>query len=137
MFEIQTIHFIFLFVLVVAGCKNATNGPTASVETLTEARSNFTTKVVKDGDAQGPAEVPNGDLFKLIDYPSSVGPLAAYVTKDPKDELKHPAIVWITGGDNNSIGNVWSPRDRDNDQSVGAFRKAGVVVMFPVATRWE
>ena len=53
------------------------------------------------------------------------------MTPDPGDGLKHPAIVWITGGDNNSIGDVWSPTDRSNDQSASAFRKAGIVMMFP------
>jgi dipeptidyl aminopeptidase/acylaminoacyl peptidase len=57
--------------------------------------------------------------------------LPAYVTTDPGDGKKHPAIVWITGGDNNSIGDVWSLGDRSNDQTASAFRKAGVVMMFP------
>jgi dipeptidyl aminopeptidase/acylaminoacyl peptidase len=57
--------------------------------------------------------------------------LAAYVTPDPRDGQRHPAIVWITGGDNNSIGDVWSPADRSNDQSASAFRKAGIIMMFP------
>ena len=119
-------QFLFLCMLVVAGCHQAQ--PT---ETLTEAKSNFSTKIVKSGDAQGPADVPDGDVFELIDYPSPAGKLSAYVTLDPNDGKKHPAIVWITGGDNNSIGDVWSPMGRDNDQSVSAFRKAGIVMMFP------
>ena len=128
----RNFKFLLLFSLVVAGCNGAQfDEPAVRRETLTEARANHVTKIVKEGPAQGPPEVPNGDLFKLIHYPSPVGQLAAYVTKDPSDGLKQPAIVWITGGDNNSIGNVWSPRERDNDQSVSAFRKAGVVVMFP------
>jgi dipeptidyl aminopeptidase/acylaminoacyl peptidase len=57
--------------------------------------------------------------------------LAAYVTTDPGDAAKHPAIVWITGGDNNSIGDVWTPSERGNDQSASAFRKVGIVMMFP------
>ena len=128
----RNFQFLFLFALTLVGCIGGqTEGPALPKETLLEARNGFATKVVKDGDDVGPAEIPNGDLFNLIHYPSPVGPLAAYVTKDPNDGLKHPAIVWITGGDNNSIANVWSPKDRDNDQSVSAFRKAGVVVMFP------
>ena len=119
-------QFLSLCLLVVAGCHQA-----STESTLTEAKSDFQTKVVKNGDAQGPADVPDGDVFELIDYPSPVGDLAAYVTKDPGDGKKHPAIVWITGGDNNSIGDVWSPMGRDNDQSASAFRKAGMVMMFP------
>ena len=126
---------LFLFVVIFAGCNKAQSNkpavPSKPKETLVQAKSKYTTRIITSGDAAGPPEIPNGDFFELIDYPSPVGPLAAYVTKDPNDGLKHPAIVWITGGDNNSISDVWSPQDRDNDQSVSAFRKAGVVVMFP------
>ena len=38
---------------------------------------------------------------------------------------------WITGGDHATIGDVWSPGRRDNDQSASAFRKAEIVMMFP------
>lgn len=100
-------------------------------QTLLEARSGFVTKVVTRGEDAGAPDTPTGDEFKLIHFESPVGPLAAYLTTDPDDGKKHPAIVWITGGDNNSIGDVWSPSDRDNDQSACAFRKAGIVMMFP------
>lgn len=100
-------------------------------QTLVEARSGFTTKIVESGESVGAPDRPNGRVFELIDYQSPVGPLAAYLTPDPGDGQKHPAIVWITGGDNNSIGDVWSEADRSNDQSASAFRKAGIVMMFP------
>lgn len=60
-----------------------------------------------------------------------MGTLPAYVTPDPKDGKRRPAIVWITGGDCNSIGDVWSPAPAANDQTAAAFRNAGVVMMFP------
>ena len=104
---------------------------TDSPETLVEARKGFVTKVVKFKESYGAPDTPPGDQFKLIRYRAPIGDLAAYVTPDPGDGAKHPAIVWITGGDNNSIGDVWSARERRNDQSVSAFRKAGVVMMFP------
>ena len=104
---------------------------TPAQQSLRDARDGHVTKIVSVGDSHGAPDTPVGDDFKLIRYQSPVGALAAYVTPDPKDGKKHPAIVWITGGDNNSIGDVWSPSDRSNDQSVSAFRKAGVVVMFP------
>jgi len=122
----------------VVGCDAASNSPSSTdtssskpQQTLLEAREGFVTKVVKSGASFGAPDKPTGDEFELIHYQSPVGPLAAYVTTDPGDGMKHPAIVWITGGDNNSIGDVWSPQDRDNDQSASAFRKAGVVMMFP------
>src|SRR2546430_17631493 len=57
--------------------------------------------------------------------------MAAYLSPDPRDGKKHPAIIWITGGDCNSIGDVWSPAPRANDQTASAFWKAGIIMMFP------
>lgn len=87
--------------------------------------------IVRSGEPVGPADSPTGTDFDLIHYQSSVGPLAAYLTPDPGDGLKHPSVVWITGGDCNSIGDVWTPSPRSNDQSASAFRTAGIVMMFP------
>src|SRR5436305_720847 len=61
----------------------------------------------------------------------AIGPTAAYLSPDPRDGKKHPAIIWITGGDCNSIGDVWTPEPRDNDQTAAAYRKAGILMMFP------
>jgi len=135
---------MFPVVMLVVGCDRTAN-PTQSFEPpvssgsasqeesqrLSEARQDFTTRLIRSGESQGVPDDPAGSNFELIRYPSQVGPLAAYVTTDPGDGKRHPAIVWITGGDNNSIGDVWSPVGRDNDQSASPFRKAGVVMMFP------
>ena len=119
-----------------AGCDLQTLvAPVASAiptdQTLVEARTGFKTNVVTSGDFHGPPDQPDGRTFELIKYQSPVGQLSAYLTPDPGDGQKHPAIVWITGGDNNTIGDVWSGYDRTNDQSASAFRKAGIVMMFP------
>lgn len=59
------------------------------------------------------------------------GKLVAYLTPPPRQPGKHPAIIWITGGDNNTIGDVWSPMSADNDQTAAAYRNAGIVTMYP------
>lgn len=105
--------------------------PSPSEPRLADEKKNFTTNIVKQGENVGPAEDPTGSDFELTKYKSQVGDLAAYITKDPQDGRKHPAIIWITGGDCNSIGNVWSINERSNDQSAAGFRQAGVVMMFP------
>jgi len=124
-----------LLVLLLLGCSSPEgNNNTLSrkpQKTLREAREGFVTQVVKSGEPQEAPETPAGNEFKLVHYPSPVGDLAAYLTNDPGDGKRHPAIVWITGGDCNSIGDVWSPADRSNDQSASPFRKAGIVMMFP------
>lgn len=134
--------FLLVLNLVIAiGCGPSSSETTTTTQsntasskpkqTLLEARKNFFTKIIRTGDDAGPSDVPTGNEFQLIKYQSPVGKLAAYVTKDPKDGKKHPAIVWVTGGDNNSIGNVWDTNPRSNDQGASAFRKAGIVMMFP------
>lgn len=80
---------------------------------------------------EAPDTPPNDGVFQLVKYPSPVGDLAAYLTPDPKDGQKRPAIIWITGGDCNSIGDVWSQAPADNDQTAVQYRAAGVVMMFP------
>jgi dipeptidyl aminopeptidase/acylaminoacyl peptidase len=110
---------------------SATTSSSSPQQSLLEARRGFATRIVKSGESFGAPARPTGDEFELIQYRSPVGLLAAYVTPDPGDGMKHPAIVWIHGGDSNSIGDVWSPQERSNDQSASAFRKAGVVMMFP------
>jgi dipeptidyl aminopeptidase/acylaminoacyl peptidase len=98
---------------------------------LINAKNAFITKIVKDGNKEGAPDCPDGKLFKMVHFESKVGRLAAYVTPDPGDGKKHPAVVWITGGDTNSIGDVWTPRDESNDQSASPLWKNGLVVMFP------
>lgn len=113
---------------------SATTAPASDTETqqtLVEARQGFRTKIVRSDGSAGAPDIPQGSLFELIHYKSPVGDLAAYVSTDPGDGKRHPAIVWITGGDNNTIGDVWSPGSRSNDQSASAFRKAGIIMMFP------
>ena len=124
-------RIVLILLLVVFGCDTNTNSSSTVNQTLCEARSGFVTEIVSTVESSGPLDSPDGSEFELIYYQSPVGPLAAYVTADPGDGNKHPAIVWITGGDNNSTGDVWTPNERSNDQSAIAFRKAGIVMMFP------
>lgn len=129
---------ILLTALLLISCSGMLTPPVGSNpfadsgKSLSEARQGFTTNITQTGESYGPADTPPpGGPFEMIHYQSPAGQLAAYVTTDPGDGQKHPAIVWITGGDNNSIGDVWSPSDRSNDQSATAFRDAGIVMMFP------
>lgn len=107
--------------------------PTASkgATALVQARAGFKTYLIRAGDPQPAMPVPPKGVFDLVRFNAPVGKLPAYVTPDPGDGKKHPAIVWITGGDSNSVSEMWSPAPRTNDQSAAAYRKAGVVTMFP------
>lgn len=99
-------------------------------DALSKARKEFSTQIIRNDYSPEPVEKPSNSEFELIHYQSGANSLAAYVTPAPQDGAKHPAIIWITGGHHNSIGDVWTPRERSNDQSASAFRKAGIVMMF-------
>jgi len=116
--------------LVVASC---TPNRTVSAEanSLLEARRGFKTTLVPQKSAKESPEQAPPKIFRTITYPAPAGNLAAYLSPDPRDGKKHPEIIWISGGDCNSIGDVWSPALRANDQTAAAFRKAGIIMMFP------
>jgi alpha/beta superfamily hydrolase len=126
--------------LVLVGCQRKeplptppenTGGPKNKSQSLVDARKGFTTKLARQYRAGEPVPAPPASLFRTVRYDSPFGPLAAYVSPDPKDGKKRPAIIWITGGDCNTIGDVWSPPEPGNDQSARQYREAGIVMMFP------
>jgi alpha/beta superfamily hydrolase len=99
---------------------------------LADARKDFKTVLVKQDSATAPVPTPPAQLFQTVRYKSPVGEIGAYLSKSPGDGKKHPAILWIFGGFDNDIGDpAWKPQRRNNDQSASAFRKAGIVMMYP------
>lgn len=99
---------------------------------LSQARAGFQTELIKDTlERDGEAETPPAELFKTIHYPSPVGDLVAYLTPDPKDGKRHPAVLWAHGGYGGIGSFLWEPQDADNDQSGRAFPEAGIITMMP------
>ena len=100
--------------------------------TLAEARRGFRTTLRRQEKGDGQLAVPPAKLFRIVHYDAPGGKLAAYLTPAPGDEQKRPAIIWITGGDCNSIDEgSWTEGPPANDQSASGFRQAGLVMMFP------
>ena len=99
---------------------------------LKSARSQFKTKIVDTSFVpDGKPAVPPTNIFSLVHYPAKDGKMAAYLTPDPKDGKKHPAVIWIHGG-YGGIGEwFWEPQTQDNDQSGKALRDAGIITMVP------
>lgn len=125
----KSLRFLIVGILCVAGCRKSSTEQGAS---LVEARRGFTTKAVPQKGVKTPVAEPPANLFRVVKYDSAVGKLAAYLTPAPKDGKKHPAIIWITGGDCNTIDEgSWKEGPAENDQTASAFRKAGIVMMFP------
>lgn len=115
---------------VLASCKGSQKSSAEAGESLVAARAKFQTTITGSAAPGDPPEAPPAEL-RLVTYEAAPGKLAAYVSPDPGDKQKHPAIIWITGGDTASIGDVWSPRDASNDQTARQYRDAGVVTMYP------
>lgn len=126
----QRVAIIACFLaLTVLGCKP--RPPQNSAASLNEARSEFRSKLMSgNSGTSGPPPTP-ARYYQLVQYPSEPGNLWAYLTPDPQDDRKYPAMVWITGGDCNTIGDVWSRAPQSNDQTASAFRDAGFIMMFP------
>ena len=109
----------------------ANKGLPMGASRLREARSAFTT-TVSVAASGSPLPEPPPQLFVRSDYRNPQDrTLAAFVTPDPGDGQKHPAIIWVTGGDSNTLDDFWTEGSPDNDQSASAYRKAGLVMMFP------
>jgi pimeloyl-ACP methyl ester carboxylesterase len=101
-------------------------------KSLAEARKGYATQLKRQHKANRPVDEPPAKPFRTVEYEAPVGKCAAYLTPDPKDGKRHPAIVWITGGDCNTIDSgAWKPAPARNDQSARQYREAGIVMMFP------
>ena len=105
-----------------------------SKEDLATARSKFQTEIV-DTSFQGDGEpiTPPKKIFSLVKYPAKDGDMAAFLSPDPKDGKKHPAVIWLNGG-YGGIGSddfFWSEQPMENDQTGKAFREAGIIMMIP------
>ena len=126
-------HFSIGLLLAGAGCSAKTEAePQPKTRaTLAGEKAKYQTVVHFPSSYGKPIDVPPKKIFHLVSYPSAVGGLGAFLTPDPGDGRKHPAIVWITGGESNSIDDMWTPRNRENDQSAAAYRKAGIIMMLP------
>ncbi len=100
---------------------------------LAEARSMHNTQFFVDERlADEPVPMPPADSgFVKMSYQSNSIELPMLLSKNPEDGKKHPAIIWITGGESNSIGDVWEAGSYDNDQSASQYHKAGVIMAFP------
>ena len=139
----KSFHAAVLGIAVLVGCNRTDTKPTEQTTqfqlvkqpnravSLVEARKGFKTKLPPNRSAKEQVPEPPPELFRTVRYDSPVGKLAAYLSVDPNDGKKHPAIIWLTGGDCNSIGDVWTDAPASNDQTAAAFRKAGIMMMNP------
>jgi len=128
----SSIYAAVLVGVLLAGCGKAPDLSEGGKKSLADGRQGFSTKLIRREKANEAVPMPPPNLFRQTFYPSKIGPLSAYVSPPPRDALKHPAIVWIFGGFDNSIGETaWERAPSENDQSASAFREAGILMMYP------
>jgi dienelactone hydrolase len=121
--------FVLLVVIVCGSILYSLFGDEASLSPvpLKEARAGFQTQLIPNRfEADGPAPQPPPEIFQIVRYRSPAGNLVAYVTPDPEDGKKHPAIVWAHGGFGGIDDFQWA-----GDGDTRAFREAGLIVMCP------
>lgn len=123
---IWKLQWLALGLIAIAACKHDSAPPN-----LVAARAGFHTKLVAQPASHQPPPTPPPGTFQLVRFDAPPGKLAAYLTPDPGDHARHPAIVWITGGNSNTLDDVWSPQQSANDQSASQYHAAGLVTMFP------
>jgi len=105
---------------------------TKSGVSLEKLRQKLKTEVAAPEAGWAPLPRPPENLYVRVDYDSDGRKLAAFVTPAPGDGKKHPAIVWLSGGNTSVLSDdFWQPGPKDNDQSAQSYREAGVVAMFP------
>ena len=98
--------------------------------TLAQAKKGFKTVLTHQYRSSELPPDPPAKLFSIVNYPAPLGDNVAYLTPDPKDGKKHPAIVWLTG--DTEIDDVWTPPPAGKeDCNASAFRKAGIIMMYP------
>ena len=104
--------------------------PRGKAPALADARKDFRTAVFGSSD-RAPAPAPPSGVLDRVRYDAPLGRNVAYVTPVKKG-AKRPAIVWIAGGFDWGIGELfWHRASRANDPTAAAFREAGVVLMLP------
>jgi dienelactone hydrolase len=117
---------VFAAMLMSCGARAAPPEPGS----LLAARAGFSTRHVKtDYKADGPAAVPPPEVFRIVRYRSPVGDLAAYLTPEPGDGQRRPAVLWAHGGFGGIGEFLW---DRASGaEHIGPLLDAGFVVMCP------
>ena len=103
----------------------------ASKVSLSQARQEFATQLIRRETTSLALPNPPARMFRSLRFPAPCGELLAYLTPDPRDQRKRPAIVWITGGDSSSLDDgIWKVLP-SGDETASGFREAGIVMMFP------
>ncbi|UXM95969.1 prolyl oligopeptidase family serine peptidase [Bartonella sp. HY329] len=98
---------------------------------LREAHKNYPATFYRKVFQPEDTGTPPADIFNLVNYPAKDGNLAAFLSPDPKDGKKHPAVIWLHGGYGGIGDFFWEDIEASNDQSGKGLRDAGIIMMVP------
>ncbi len=137
-------QWALLVLLLGSGCSREANqgkpgnavgnvdGQSEQDTSFADVRRAFKTRLVLQEKTNEAVPIPPPQLFDVVHFDSPVGKLAAYLSRPREGGAKQPAIIWVFGGFDNSIGETaWEESTPDDDQSASAFREAGIVTMYP------
>ncbi|MEZ6141537.1 MAG: prolyl oligopeptidase family serine peptidase [Zavarzinella sp.] len=99
-------------------------------QTFAQARGGFKTTLIDEISDNFPTPVPPKGILEIVQYPTELGNMDAYITPKPAKPGKYPAIIWLSDGFSNSIDTKLWAADRSH-VSGKVFRDAGFVVMYP------
>lgn len=117
----------------VGGCKPSASKPKPPTQTFSEARRLFSTHLAQHSRDTAPPPKPPSHVFTQVKYAGPLGPMNAYMTPVPQVITgKRPAVIWLGGGDHNSLrDHLWNAQRLENDQSAKQLREAGIIMMVP------
>lgn len=98
---------------------------------LSSAREGVEPARLADPWPKSPAPRPPARILRRVRFDAPLGRNVAYLTPDPRDGQRHPAVLWAHGGFGGIGEFLWEPAPEENDQSARAFREAGLVLMLP------
>lgn len=115
--------------LLIISVASPSMGQAPATKNLLTARAGFKTSPIPNSyTTDGTAPVPPANIFLAVRYPSPAGKMFAYLSPDPGDGKKHPALIWAHGGFGGIDKWLWEKTDK---QDPGHFREAGIIVLCP------
>ncbi|HNN90920.1 MAG TPA: prolyl oligopeptidase family serine peptidase [Pseudomonadota bacterium] len=102
-----------------------------STLTLQTARAAFSTRLTKPEIPRSGAAPKPPAPFQPVRYPAKPGSLAGYLTADPGDGKRHPAVLWAHSGFQGIGEGLWGSTLMQRKASVRVLHEAGLVVFCP------
>jgi len=108
--------------------ENTEDAPKNFLEQRAEFRTQITSIALP---SQNSAAWPPESDFESVLYDAENGKQMAYLSPDPGDGKKHPAVLWAKSGFEGIGSFLWEESPASNDRSVRAFLDADIITMCP------